>query len=326
MADVQSYAPYRTTLLTKEQVRELCELRPGIAVRDTIIAWIGILAGFAAVALVPTWWMVLIAIVLIGTRYYALTIIGHDGLHRRLFRSRDANDLWNDLLILGPICAITHINRTNHMDHHRETCLPGDPDRHKYIHDDKEDNFSYVMFLSGLQSLWPAFRNIFLKRKAPVPGAESTRYTLRDMAIILGWQAALIVGLTWAIGWWAYPVLWILPIYVFAYRADLVRVFCEHSMLMPDKRADETKRMITYTSHPLEKPFFAPHNMNYHTPHHLWPAIPYYNLPRADALIREYLAKNGPDENLVWRRSYFGYILFYLFWTGRGAALAASAR
>lgn len=328
MTDLQSYNPYRTTLLSREQLRSLCELRPAIAVRDTIIAWLGILAAFAAVALFPIWWVVLIAIVVIGTRYYALAIIGHDGLHRRLFNSRDANDLWNDLMVLGPICAITRLNRKNHMDHHRETCLPGDPDRHKYLHDHKEDNFSYLLFLSGLQSLWPALRNIFLKPKVQTATSENMRYTVRDLAIILGWQAVLISGLTWAVGWWAYPVLWVLPVYLFAYRADLVRVFCEHSMQMPDSGADETKRMITYTSTPLEKPFFAPHNMNYHTPHHLWPAIPYYNLPRADALIREWCATNGADENLVWRRSYFGYIISYLFWAGRKelASKSGSAR
>jgi len=49
---------------------------------------------------------VLLAIPVIGNRYYALFIIGHDGMHRRLFPHIKRNDFWNDLLVLAPIGAI----------------------------------------------------------------------------------------------------------------------------------------------------------------------------------------------------------------------------
>jgi fatty acid desaturase len=51
----------------------------------------------------------------------------------------------------------------------------------------------------------------------------------------------------------------------------------------------------------------APMNMNYHTAHHLWPSIPYYNLPTADRLMREHPGAAG----LEWRGSYFAYLLTY---------------
>jgi fatty acid desaturase len=95
-------------------------------------------------------------------------------------------------------------------------------------------------------------------------------------------------------------------------------------MLSTDEEADERKRMITYTSTWLERQFFAPHNMNFHTAHHLWPSIPYYNLPEADRLIRARIEQGGPDDNLVWRRSYVRYILSYWLWRRRSPALAAA--
>jgi len=308
------------TLLAREQLRDLNTLKPSIAVRDTLIHWAVIIAAWTAVAWQPAWWTAGLAVVVVGTQYYGLHIIGHDGIHRRLFESKVRNDLWNDLFIVGPICAITRINRFNHIEHHRVTCLPNDPDRHKYVHADKETRFSFLFFLSGLQNMWPTFANIYLRKRKPTGtpsegGTPSTStYSARDLAIIFGWQTVLIGGLSYAIGWWAYPVLWLLPVYLFAYRADLVRVFCEHSMQVTDREADERKRMITYTSNWLERQFFAPHNMNFHTAHHLWPSIPYYNLPKADCLIREWLATHGPDENLTWRRSYLRYILSYWMW------------
>jgi fatty acid desaturase len=319
MSGAQHYVPYRTSLLSREQLRSLNKLRPAIAVRDTLLGWAWIVGAWGLVALHPAWWTIAAAIVIVGTQYYALAIIGHDGLHRRLFESIETSDLWNDLLIMGPIGAITRINRANHMEHHRAACLPHDPDRHKYLHDHKDGTLNFAFFLSGLQSLYPSFTAVFLSPgRATSMATPKEGYRARDLAILIGWQCALLGGLTFAIGWWAYPLLWLFPVYLFAYRADLVRVFCEHSMLMKDAEADEHKRMITYTSNWLERQFFAPHNMNFHTVHHLWPSIPYYNLPEADRLVREWAERNG-DENLIWRRSYTAFICNYWLWRRREA-------
>ena len=58
-----------------------------------------------------------------------------------------------------------------------------------------------------------------------------------DLAIIGGSQAALIVGLTLAIGWWAYPLLWLVPVYAFTYCGDQTRFFLEHAYPEPDAAA-----------------------------------------------------------------------------------------
>ena len=136
----------------------------------------------------------------------------------------------------------------------------------------------------------------------------------------MGWQFALFAGLTFAISWWAYPVLWLLPVYLFGYRADLVRVFCEHSLTAPDAEADASLRLITYRSNWFEKLFFAPHNMNLHAVHHLWPGIPYYHLPDADRLIHD---RAGDDARLIIRASYVAYLIRYLRWRLREDVLPA---
>src|SRR5262249_35456749 len=131
-------------------------------------------------------------------------------------------------------------------------------------------------------------------------------YTARDLAVIGCWQAALIAGLSLAIGWWAWPLLWLTPIYVFTFLADNLRSFAEHSHPESDAAADQ-HRLITFVSNPLERLFLAPMNMNYHAVHHLWTSIPYYNLPQADQELRGQSAAAG----LEWRRSYLGYLWRY---------------
>jgi fatty acid desaturase len=300
-------------------MRKLNTLRPWIPVRDTLLHWVVIVACLATVARWPNLGIIAAAFIIIGVNVYGLYIIGHDGLHRRLFNSVRANDLWNDLLVIGPIGAITRVNRTNHMTHHRVTCLSDDPDRYKYIHDGKEPVLPFVAFLTGLPSLMPSVIHVFLPSHAESKTVDDDpepreRYSVRDLLILLAWQSALIGGLTYFIGWWAYPVLWLGPNYVFAYRGDLLRVFCEHSMMVDDPSADQSMRLISYKTSWFEQLLFAPHNMNYHMPHHLWPGIPYYNLPSADALIRQSGHVRGGEPRLIWRSSYINYLISYFIW------------
>lgn len=302
-----AYLPYRKTLLSPDRVRELSQLHPARALTDIAICWMWILAGFALVALHPAWWTTLIGIPVIGNRYYALFIIGHDGMHRRLFPSIKRNDFWTDLLVFAPIGAITRLNNRNHLAHHLHLATPRDPDRHKHACFNKAEHLSFLLYLCGLGSVGQSAAAVFLKRtpkeeKSPSSGG----YCSRDFALLAGWFLALAGGLTWLIGWWAYPVLWLLPVYLFMFLGDNLRAFAEHSHPEADSVADG-HRLTTFVSSPFERMLIAPMNMNFHAAHHLWPSIPYYNLPAADREIR----RRGEELGLEWRGSYFAHLWRY---------------
>jgi fatty acid desaturase len=306
------YDRYRKVLLTPEEVKVYSRLTWWPPVRDTAFAWLGIVLAWMLVARSSSPWAFAIALPVIGSRYYALFIIGHDGLHRRLFRSRRANDLFNDLFIMAPIGAITRVNNANHIQHHEQLATESDPDRHKYACLTKPTLFALLAYVSGANSIFKSIRNVFFggaTRSGSIADARTDdrqRYTLRDLTILLGAQGLLIGGLTWAFGWWAFPLLWLVPVYVFMFLMDNFRTFAEHSHPESDAKADE-HRLITYLANPIELMFFAPMNMNYHAVHHLWPSIPYYQLPAADRAIR------GKPEaaGLEWRRSYLAFLLRY---------------
>lgn len=306
------YHPYRSTLLSPERVRAFSELRPMRAVIDTLAAWLVIVAAWTAVALYTRWWTVLVAIPIIGARYYALFIIGHDGLHRRLFRSRSTNDLFNDLFILGPLAAITRLNNRNHLRHHQMLGSDDDPDRHRHACFNKTDLNELFAFLVGLSTIFRSVQNVFRTRQpsamaaTPVSSEPADGYRVRDIAIIVGWQAALIGGLTAAVGWWGYPVLWLVPVYCFTYLGDNLRSFCEHSQPESDARADE-HRLITFRSSAIERWFVSPMSMNFHAAHHLWVSIPYYNLAAADAEMMRHPAAHDIEV----RGSYVAYVVRY---------------
>jgi len=310
-AKASPYLPYRRTLLNSAQIKELSTPKPWRALVDATICWAWIFAAMGLVAYHTTWWTVLLAIPVIGNRYYALFIIGHDGLHRRLFPTIRRNDFWNDALIMGPIGAITRLNNRNHLAHHRHLATESDPDRHKHACLNKADRIELLEFLSGVASFWKSGKAVLSSRgKKNSQGSRTNSapdaHTFRDFAILSGWFLALAGGLTWFIGWWAYPVLWLVPVYLFMVLGDNFRSFAEHSHPEGDQTADG-HRLISYTSNPFERMLVAPMNMNFHIAHHLWPSIPYYNLPRADRLIRQHPGAAG----LEWRGSYFAYLATY---------------
>lgn len=307
------YLPYRRTLLSPTRIKNLSTLKPWRAIADIIICWAWILAAAALVATYPRWWTVLVAVPVIGNRYYALFIVGHDAMHRRLFPNIKRNDFWADLLIFASIGAITRLNNRNHLAHHLHLATPRDPDRHKHACFNKADRIELLTFLSGLASVGQAAKAVFITRgrassvKGNEQSSQADSYSLRDFVLLAGWLVFAAGGLSWLVGWWAYPVLWLFPVYAFMYLADNFRSFAEHSHPEGDQAADR-HRLITYTSNPLERTLVAPMNMNYHTAHHLWPSIPYYNLPEADREIR-----GGAEAaaDLEWRGSYFAYLFRY---------------
>jgi fatty acid desaturase len=301
------YFAFRKALLPPQRVRELSRLRSWRVAGDAVLCWCVIVGAWAAVALRPTWWVVAFAIPVIGTRFYALWVIGHDGLHRRLFQKTKHNDLFSDLFVFGAIGAITRLNNRNHLEHHHHLSTSLDPDRHKHGSFNKSSPLELIGFLSGSSSLLRSVRNVFSPKVRSKDPEAKRRYTARDLIILLGWQCALVGGLTWAIGFWAWPVLWLLPVYVFTFLGDNARAFVEHSHPEPDALADR-HRLVTVTSNPLERLFFAPMHMNLHTAHHLWPSIPYYNLPIAERELQAFPAANEIDR----RASYVGYLWRYM--------------
>lgn len=302
----QSQADY-ARLVPATRVKEFAQRSWVRPVVDTAVCWLLVIAAWGVVAWHPAWWTVLPAMVVVGNRFYALFIIGHDGLHRRLFKSRTLNDRFSDVFIFAPIGGITRLNNRNHLLHHAHLATDDDPDRHKYACFNKTSVLVMLGFMVGLTSVARSVSNVFFgSKRADRPERSSQSYRVSDVLLLGAWQLGLIVGLTAVIGWWAYPVLWLVPVYVFTVLGDNLRSFCEHSHPEADDLADQ-HRLITYHSPIWERWLISPMSMNYHTAHHLWPTIPYYHLRQADRELQA--ASDGTD--LIWRRSYTGYLLRY---------------
>src|SRR6266446_5794274 len=109
------YLPYRRALLSSAQIKELSTPKPWRAIVDAVICWAWIVAAMSLVAMRTSWWTVLIAIPVIGNRYYALFIIAHDGMHRRLFPTMKRNEFRTKFSIQVRGAVNTYSNNQNKL-------------------------------------------------------------------------------------------------------------------------------------------------------------------------------------------------------------------
>lgn len=313
---MQTYFPIRNNLISKDELYSLSILNSKKLLFDIFFDWIIIFFSYFFIYMNLNIILNIFLFLLIGTRIYSLFIIAHDGLHWRFSNSKKKNDLMVDFLILGAFFSSSTLNRNNHILHHRETANDDDPDRFKYLKVNKRSFLSTLLYFSGISSIVKVFKNIFLNHSSKLKRKESNRIKLLNILPIIMWQIILLTITTKFFGKFGYIFFWLLPVYVFSYCADLIRVFCEHAVTYDEKLGDKKMRLINYESNLFERIIFSPRNMNFHAIHHLYQSIPYYNLDKANDIIKQKIHINKnidlKYENIIWRKSYIGFIINYL--------------
>ncbi len=289
----------------KEQVQEWMKPSAYRVGLDLVVDWSLIAGAFIFFVYFGTWWSFLLAFIVIGCSQYRLFILGHDALHGNLSTVRERNNFMARWLIYSPMFMDFGDGQRNHLNHHQLLGTAQDPDRYIHIIDNKNSPAKFLLFCSGLATFGKTVLKVspFGRKTSPAPEKAALEKTaaekveseksggLKDYIIaripVMIWQLAILFAF-WMSGiWWAYPLLWIAPIYFLVFLPDEIRAFCDHAII--DLASEETDgdRLITFNSNPLERLFFSPHNMNYHAEHHLWVGIPYYNLPTVHKIVKE---------------------------------------
>jgi len=111
--------------------------------------------------------------------------------NRRLFPTIKRNDFWTDVLALGPIGAITHINNRNHLTHHASSDAgrSGSPQARVFQQGRPSGTSGVLIWIRQRLEFREA---VFLTRgrenlqKAPA-GPAASSYTPRDFVILASW-------------------------------------------------------------------------------------------------------------------------------------------
>ena len=255
------------------------------------LAVVVLAAWFAETAGNPL--MYLFAVILIGVRLHALAVLMHDATHYRLFGNRRWNEFAGELLAWLFLFTL-HGYRKNHFAHHRHLNTEDDPDWAR-----KKDDPYFALPQDGKGVAVRLLKGIcgvrFFTEARNVARAKHLQHAPSRLKIRRGlFYGAVLASAAY---WQLWPLLlkyWIVPVMTSLAFILYVRSLAEHhggamiwdgDMLRGSRHLDATW---------WEKFLLAPHNVHYHVDHHLYPSVPYYNLPRLHAQLLaqpEYMAR-----------------------------------
>jgi len=133
--------------------------------------------------------------------------------------------------------------------------------------------FSYLLLYQGiLDALW------FLKRyKNPTKNKKAV-VKKENQVLKYGFYLVLFsVIFTFNLFQW-YLLFWIIPYLTAFFMFQYIRSVAEHFGELAYEDSLSSSRTILPTR--LERFLIAPHNVSYHLEHHLFPGVPFYNLPK----------------------------------------------
>jgi beta-carotene hydroxylase len=220
---------------------------------------------------------------LAGQGMQILGLVGHEGFHLSLHKNKYASaliGLFSASVIIG--FSVTGF-AASHWNHHRYTNQASDPDAKVFA--------KYKTFLSRLlfarldadskYALYGARLamglDLPLKVKLPFSKQATTALAVLNQ-LVTGAYLALYVWITMkdlATG----IICVVIPHIVVVHYSGL-RPYAEHA-----GTADGVLRDTRSRVHPWFT--FLYHNVNYHLEHHMYPSVPFYNLPKVHAFLRD---------------------------------------
>jgi fatty acid desaturase len=277
-------------------------LRSTLAVAQTF----GLLALVIGLAIAFwSWWAAAIAVVLVAPLQHALFVLAHDAAHYRLYETRWLNDAVGRLC--GTIAGVSMCAyRVIHRLHHNHLYGPQDPDI--ALHGGYPRGKAYLARklakdLAGFTAFktfsyffgLPAANVETGKAERPLDDTSARLRTaaLRDRWTVLGFHVIAPI-VAFASGWgWQYLVLWVLPLLTVLQPILRLRAICEHGAVtdygspLTAARTNLAPAWVRY--------LMFPHHVNYHVEHHLYPAVPHYNLPRLHAALAAHGILDGAE-------------------------------
>ncbi len=270
------------TALTRDEVRDLLEMRDLHSWLSISVSWVIVFACFAWVAIWPNPLSILIALFLIGARQLGFAVLMHEASHRTLFSDRAVNDWAGNWLCAYPIWSDLLPYRPYHLKHHARTGSDEDPD------------IGLVKpFPITRASLWrKVWRDLSGQTGRKFACAAWTRTfgqynedpVARNAARGVAITNAILLAVLTALGRPELYLLWAAAWLTTHTLVTRIRSIAEHALTPdPDNPLGNTRTAIARW---WERLFLAPHRVNYHLEHHLLMTVPHYNLPRMHRLLR----------------------------------------
>lgn len=285
----QAESVLRRTLIDRETLRRLSTLRPWRTSLTLAAQWVIIAA---TIWLSEIYWHPLVylaACVILGSRYHAIGVLVHEYAHKRGFRSRRLNEVFGEIAAL-PLTLSMNSFRRSHLAHHNHPNTDDDPD---WVQKKDWDAYRTPKSKAGMV-MWLLRTAVgfymvefSLRRNAKLAG-DTRQENVPDWvgrvrtAFFVGVAATLTLG-----GWWfEFLLYWFVPIATTGGVFFFIRSIAEHFGSVD--YGDPLRETRTVVPNLFERLTICPYGINWHIEHHLFPSVPFYNLPE----LHETLMRN----------------------------------
>lgn len=291
----------------RSEIKEYTQLRPWISYVSITSQWAAIAATMAIAVHFSHFLVWLVAVIIIAGRQHALMVLGHEASHHRISPNKVVNDFVGEVFCFLPVFFNLRRWGDEHLQHHRQINTDQDP----YVDDfttydewqwPKKMPDALLLFLKDCVALnsktnfaaakrWSAFT----KRPIPLNRSERTRTII--------FSVLLLITLTLSNGWWVFFSLWIFPLLTLTTLFMRIRTIAEHLGIADEENAQGIDATRHVNANWLERMTICPFAINYHLAHHIFPSVPFYNLPKFhQRLLKEELyQKHGRI-----KQGYFG--------------------
>ncbi|MGQ0621101.1 MAG: fatty acid desaturase family protein [Panacagrimonas sp.] len=289
-------------LFTPDEISRLTarsDLRGGWAVLST---WGVIAACFAVLTIWPHPLTFILAVVILGGRQLALAILAHEAAHRTLFKTPILNDTVADWFCARPIWNDVPRYREHHLRHHTHTGTDRDPDMSlvrplpvtrrslvkKFFRDLSGQTGVRRMAAQFLMDIG-VFRYTVAAEveRLPRDGRSVRDYVRTGFRNLGGFVLAQFAiagvlaacGALWTYLAWAVAYLTTFSLYI------RIRSMAEHACT--EDSPDMFRNTRSTRAGFIARWTVAPWSVNHHLEHHVMASVPYFQLRRMHALMRE---------------------------------------
>ena len=240
---------------------------------------------------VQSFWAYLVAVVVIAGRQHALFTLMHEGAHRRISNSSWLNNFVSDWFVAYPIFFETQTYRENHMRHHLYLNTERDPD---WVRKSNLPEWRFPMKKSDFfKTLCAYFKGLGIRELSTILKTFSgflpiekliAKETCKRGLTRLAYYVLTIGLVTFLTDTKLFLFYWLGPYVFLTLVFQRVRSVAEHFGLERETDYNSSRNVLASK---IERFFIGPHNVGYHLDHHLYPSVPFYNLPKLHAVLIE---------------------------------------